>query len=134
PRKRSSRSRDRARGRASRSLLTRLPRGVNGAETILALTDQALDDRRDPLADPDAHGGESVPCLAASELMHQRRDDAYAAGAQGMAAPDRAAVRVDALRIELEVAHTGDHLRREGLIQLDAIHIGGLKSGASQGF
>jgi len=55
------------------------------------------------------------------EFVEHRRDDAGARGADRVAEGDRAPVDVQAVVIEPEVAVTGEHLRGEGLVQLDQV-------------
>src|SRR5438067_4468531 len=45
---------------------------------------------------------------------------------------DRATVRIDPAWIQLEIPNAGDHLRGEGLIQLDRIEVAGLEAGTLQ--
>ena len=84
----------------------------------------ALEDGGDPLADADAHRRQPKVAAPAAELVNERRHHSRARGAEGMAERDGAAIHIDGRRIEPELAHAGDRLRRERLVQLDQIEIG----------
>jgi len=66
--------------------------------------------------------------------VYQRREDARARRAQGVAQRDRAAVDVDPRGIELELADASDGLRREGLVQLDQVDLVDRQPGALEDF
>jgi len=91
-----------------------LPQGGRGW-----LDGEVLNDSRDALAHADAHGGQAVTALPPDELVHERRNNSHAAGAEWMPERNRAAVRIDTGRVELEIPDACDHLRREGFVQLD---------------
>src|SRR2546428_76809 len=55
---------------------------------------EPLDDRRDPLSESDARGGESVGGLSLVELVQHRGDPPRARRPQGVAKGDRPAVHV----------------------------------------
>src|SRR5919204_52230 len=87
-----------------------------------------LDDRRDPLPAADAERGEAVALLTLAQLVHQRQREARAGCAERMAQRDRAAIHVRALAIEPEVLLHREVLRREGLVDLDEVHVGHLET------
>src|SRR5438876_510382 len=110
---------------ASRRVLTELTR-------LLAL--EVFYDGRDSLPYADAHGGEAIAGLAADQLVDQGGDQAGPAGAQRVTQGNGAATRVDERRVEFEVAHARQYLRREGLVQLHTVEIGNPQAGAGEGF
>ena len=63
------------------------------------------------------------PGVAPLHLVEERRGDARAGRSDRMAERDRAAVDVDAREVDREVARARDHLRREGLVQLDQVDV-----------
>src|SRR5258706_8007034 len=81
---------------------------------------------RDGVAAAEAKGDDAALRVAANHFVDQRREDAGAAGADGMAERNGAAVHVDARGIDAELAHHGDGLYREGLVQLVEINLVGL--------
>src|SRR5436309_8678533 len=86
----------------------------------------ALEDRRDALADTDAHRHERVALLAAAQLERCRPREARSRGAERMSEGDRAAVRVHArlvAPVRAELLEAGDDLARERLVQLDDVHL-----------
>ena len=83
----------------------------------------ALDDRRDPLAHPDAHRGQAVAAAGPAQLVDQHRDQAAAAHPERMAERDRAAVDVDLGRVEAELVDADDRLRGERLVELDQVEV-----------
>ena len=104
------------RGAAARPLAVAFPfapalRAADG------LTPDPLEDRRDALADADAHRrqAQTDSRSAARELVHERRHEARARAAERVADRDGAAVDVDARRVERELAQARQRLRREGL-------------------
>src|SRR3954447_8997849 len=76
------------------------------------------------LAHADAEGREAVPAAATPELVQQAHDETGAAHPERVAERDRAAVHVDALGIEAELADHDQALRGEGLVQLDEVDVG----------
>ena len=90
---------------------------------------------RAALAAPDAHGGEAERRASAAHFFQERRYEAVGGGADGMAERDRASVDVGLLPVDLpdrpagrvlrvpggggEDFRVGEHLRREGLVDLD---------------
>ena len=61
--------------------------------------------------------------LAATELVEQRHDEPRTAHPERVADRDRAAVDVHALLVDPEVAHHGERLRGERLVQLDEVDV-----------
>ena len=72
---------------------------------------------------PMQSGARPAPAAARLQRVHQRRQDACAAGADRMSQRDRAAVDVDFRGIELELADDGQRLRGEGFVQLDEVEV-----------
>src|SRR5262245_12526778 len=66
---------------------------------------------------------------APSHLVEQGDEHARAARADRVAERDRAAVDVDARRVELQLACDGHRLNREGLVELDEVDVAALPSG-----
>src|SRR4051794_37284101 len=73
-----------------------------------------LDHGGDALPDADAEGGDAVASAPAPELPGERGDQASSRAAQRVPQRDRAAVDVESLLVDPELAHAGDHLRGEG--------------------
>ena len=65
-------------------------------------------------------GGDAVHL---GEGVQHGHEDARAGGADGMAEGDRAAVHVQSFLGELQFSITGQHLRGEGLVELDEIQV-----------
>ena len=82
-----------------------------------------LHDRRDPLADADAHRREAVAAAGPAQLVDQHRDQAAAAHPERMAERDRAAVDVDLGRVEPELVDADERLGRERLVELDEVEV-----------
>ena len=61
--------------------------------------------------------------IASLHRIEQRRQDPRAAGADRVAERDRAAVHVDARRIDPELAHHRDRLDREGFVDLEEVDV-----------
>src|SRR5262249_62404786 len=95
----------------------------------------SLDQHGAALAAADAFGGDTLPDAEALHGVDEMQHDAVAARAHGMAQPDGAAVDVElvaldaaggaikaehlaAERVVLPGGETGEHLRREGLVEL----------------
>ena len=76
-----------------------------------------------PWPDADAHRREAVAPAATAKLVQQRGDEPGAAHAERVPDRDRAAVDVHPLLVEAELAHDGEALRRERLVQLDEIEL-----------
>ena len=93
---------------------------------------RALEERRLALADADAQRREAVAAAAAAQLVRERDDEPGAAHAERMAERDRAAVDVHALLVEPELAHDGEALRGERLVQLDEVELAGRDAGARE--
>ena len=91
-----------------------------------------LEQRGLALADADAQRREPVAAAAAAQLVRERDDEPGAAHAERVAERDRAAVDVHALLVEAEVAHDGEALRGEGLVQLDQVDVADLHARARQ--
>src|SRR5687767_15184121 len=91
---------------------------------FMALASDALDRERDALAHADAHRAQRIAPAGARELVGGGGDEARPGGAQRVAERDRAAVGIHVRRIvgEAEVAHHGQGLCGERLVQLDHVH------------
>ena len=77
---------------AERSPVITMRRSIRGGS-------DPLDDQRDPLPHPDAHGAEGVASLRPPQLVHRRGDQPRAAHPQGVSEGDRPAVRIDVGRV-----------------------------------
>src|SRR5580658_6711256 len=87
---------------------------------------EPLDDHRDTLPDPDAHGAQRPPAAAALELIERRGREARAARAERMTQGDGSALPVHVRGIvrDAELAQHGERLRRKRLVQLDEVDVG----------
>src|ERR1044072_5366239 len=83
----------------------------------------AFEDRRQALADADAHRRDPVLAAAAAQLTDQGGGEASAGAAERVAEGDRAAVDVELLFVDAELAGAGEHLRGEGLVELDQVDL-----------
>src|SRR5581483_12432168 len=90
---------------------------------------QRLDDRRDAHADADALRRQAVALAAAAQFVRDRRDEPRAGRAERVADGDRAAVDVDAVERDAELLARGQDLRRERLVELDAVDLVGGDAG-----
>src|SRR5438093_7605471 len=93
----------------------------------------ALEDRGDALAATDAQRREPVVLLALRELGDEREREPCAGGAERMAERDRPSVHVRPLSLEAEVLLDGEILRREGLVDLDEVHVLDAQARAREG-
>src|SRR6185436_14466299 len=84
-----------------------------------------FDDGGNALADADAHGREAVAAAAPFHFVQQRRHHPGAAAAERVSKGDGAAVDVQFIQIDAELARAGEHLGSKGLVelhQIDLIH------------
>ena len=89
------------------------PRGGPGTRS------DPLDRHRDRAAAAEAQRRQPVAALPPLQLVDERRHDPRAAGADRVAQRDRAAVDVDLLPVEPELAAVGQRLGGERLVDLD---------------
>src|SRR5215207_1172213 len=95
--------------------------------TAWTLTEDPLDafeDDGQPLAAGDAERCQAEREPAFAELVGQREEHPSAAHADGVPDRDPAALRVQPVALELQLPLAGDHLRGEGLVDLDRIDVG----------
>src|SRR5581483_7913998 len=81
--------------------LRRSGRGAREARARAGL--EALNDRRDALAEANAHRGQAVALAGALQLVDELRHEGRAGRAQGVAVRDGAAVHVDLLEVDAAV-------------------------------
>src|SRR5262245_32802833 len=93
----------------------------------------AFEDRRQALADADAHRRDPVAAAAAAELVKEGGGEAGAGAAERVAEGDRAAVDVEPLLVDPELADAGEDLRGEGLVELDQVDLVELEAGGGEG-
>src|SRR6185295_10155712 len=82
-----------------------------------------LDDRRDALPDSHAQRCDPVAAPPASQLPDQRRQDPGSGAAERVAEGDRAAVDVQPLLVDPELADAGEDLGGERLVDLDQVDL-----------
>src|SRR5699024_1168576 len=70
-----------------------------------------------------AQGGEAVAALACAEAVEQGGGHAGAGGAPGVAERDRPAVDVELVVVDAEILGGRQHLRGEGLVELDQVDV-----------
>src|SRR3954447_24037137 len=92
----------------------------------------ALDDGGDAHAAADAERGQAALQVAALELVDQRAEDHRAGGAQRVAHRDGAAVDVDLLVVQVEVAHEAHGDRGERLVDLEQVDVVDGQAGLGQ--
>src|SRR5215472_11144901 len=92
-------------------------------ESRTAIFSVALDGQGDGIAAAEAESGDAALEVAALEFIEQRKEDARAGSADGMAEGDRAAVDVDLIGIEAELARNGNGGDGEGFVQFHEIDI-----------
>ena len=93
------------------------------ARLVEPATLQPLDDRPGPEPAAAAHRDQAVAAAGALELVQRGGDEPRAGAAGRMAERDRAAVRVHALRVRLQLLLPRQHDRREGLVHLGDVHV-----------
>src|SRR5215467_10263259 len=71
----------------------------------------------------DAHRYQPVSRLPPPHLVQDRRCQLRAGAAERMAECNSAPVDIETIRIDRQFAQAREHLRREGLVQLDEIHL-----------
>jgi hypothetical protein len=95
---------------------------------------EGFDDHGDALAAADAGGAETVAGVATAQLMDEVSGDAVAGGSEGVAQGDGAAVDVGLVAVEAEGALDGNILGREGLVDLNEVHLLEGEASALEGF
>ena len=93
-----------------------------------------FDNRGDALADADAHGGEAVAAAAFFHFVNKRRHDPGAAAAQRVAEGDGAAVDVELIEIDAQLARAREHLRRKGFVDFNEVDLLDGEAGAFERF
>ena len=91
-------------------------------------------DQRVALTTRATQRGRTDTATATRELQRQMQRDARTRGADRMSEGDRTAVDVDDLRVDPELPGGGDTDRRERLVDLDQIQVGGRNSFTRTGF
>src|SRR5215208_3781375 len=127
----SLRSFSRARGAISRSVKSRAVSRIRRCSSVssksimwgASLGGRVLDHAGQALPDADAERGQSVAPATAAQLVRERAEQPGAGAAERVADRDRAAVHVELVVIDAELAHRGEHLRGEGLVQLDQVDV-----------
>src|SRR6185436_19187295 len=104
---------------------TKTSHRTGASEYRLPIADllDGLEDRSNPLPDADAHRRQPVARITPPHLVKQRRRQPCPGRAERMADRDRPAVHVRLHRIQAEIAHDRDRLRREGLVEFDEVEI-----------
>src|SRR5213080_1259052 len=82
---------------------------------------EALEHHRHALAAADAHGLQPEGAVLRLQTVEQRAGDAGAGHAERVADGDRAAVHVQLVDVDAQVAVARDDLRGEGLVDLDEV-------------
>ena len=90
---------------------------------------RVLDDRRQALADPDAERRQPVAAAPPAQLVGERAEQPGARAAERVADRDGAAVDVQLVVVDAQLAHGCEHLRGEGLVELDQVDVLDPKSG-----
>src|SRR6266508_5003024 len=103
------------------------PRADRSGRSTLPV--DALDDRGDPLAHPDAHRDQAVAAAGPPELVDEHRHQARSAHPERMAQRDGTPVDVDDRRVQAQLVDAHERLRCEGLVELDEIEIAGGDAG-----
>src|SRR5512135_225434 len=105
--------------------------GLSGAFIDLSSV-HSFEDHREPLAHTDAQRHRRVAAAALLELARHGERKARTGAAERVADGDRAAVRIDAriLEVDLHQLEAPQHLARESLVYLDDIHVLELQAGA----
>src|SRR6478609_7174140 len=93
---------------------------------------QRLDGERDALAAADAQRDDAALEAVAPHRVNEARREHRAGGADGMAVRDRAALDVDDVLGQPELAGDSDDDRREGLVDLDALDLAERPAGARE--
>src|SRR5918996_3830762 len=106
----------------------RCGRGPGGVSPRL-LSAVHLDDHGVALAPTGADGGHAEPAPAPPQLVHERHQDARAAGADRVAERDRAAVHVHLRLVDAEHAHRVERHRRERLVDLEQVDLADRQAG-----
>ena len=91
---------------------------------VCAASSCAFQQEREAETTADAERRESESCLSLLHFVDQRRRDPHAGAANRMAQRDRAAVDIQAFRIEVQFTITRDHLGGESFVQFDQIDFG----------
>ena len=91
-----------------------------------------LDQECDPLPAADAGRRNAVAAVAAIQFARERQRKANAGRAKRMADRDRAAIDVELVFVDVELARTGHHLCAKGLVDFEAIDIGELEARVSE--
>src|SRR5258706_8914538 len=89
----------------------------------LTPTSDALERGGDGAAAAEAQRREAEAALPTAELVEQGRDDSRSRGTDRMTEGDRAAVDVDLVPVEAELAPVRDGLGGEGLVDLDQVEV-----------
>src|SRR5262245_7178915 len=84
---------------------------------------RALQHHGQPLPTRDAQRGEPEARIPGTHRVGERQQDAGAAHPDRVAERDPAAVHVQAVAVELQLALAGDHLRGKRLVDLDQVHV-----------
>src|SRR4051812_15393690 len=114
----------RSRGPLCRAFSLRQGPGPDLAASLRRASN-GFEGHRDRAAAAQAEGREPVAAFAATELVKQRGDDAGTARTDRVPERDRAAVDVDAVPVEPELAAVGEDLGGERLVDPDEVE--GLK-------
>src|SRR4029453_16653507 len=84
---------------------------------------EVLEDAGRALAAADAHGDHAVAGPAAGQLGQELDGELGAGGAHGVAEGDGAAVDVDLVEVEAQLAEDGQGLGGEPLVELDQVNV-----------
>src|SRR5436190_12873434 len=82
-----------------------------------------LDDRRHPLADPDAQRGDAVAGAAPTHLPDQRGEETGTGAPERMSERDRATVYVQPLLVDTQLSGACQDLSGERLVDLDQVDV-----------
>src|SRR5919205_677248 len=83
----------------------------------------SLEGRRDGAAAAETQRRHAVAALAAAQLVEQGRDDSRSRGADRVPERDRAAIDVDLVPVEPQLAPIGERLRGKRLVDLDEVEL-----------
>src|SRR5262245_53597700 len=96
------------------------PHSMRTLRLTVSMASGSLDEHGDALPAADARRGNSVTPARTLQLARQREREPHPRRPQRMTDGDGAAVHVELRLIDVELAHAGEHLGAEGLVDLDA--------------